>query len=142
MRKTILTASVVGLTLLATGCAPSTFVRTTEPTWASVELRKDVTFEKAWASVVDTLIKNGFQIEVLSKENGYLRTGWLYSWTGEMMENYRVRVTVKFKDDNTLCDVKSEAEYGGSRGWVMGYDSRLLSTVKTDVMGKIAAQAP
>jgi len=127
----------VFLVILACGCAaPKTFVKTMEPTWASVELRTDVPYERAWASVVDTLVRT-FDLEVLSKENGYLRTNWLYTWTGEVKENYRVRVTVKFTPDQTKCEIKSEAEYGGSGSWIMGYDTRLLATIKTDVMGTI-----
>ena len=123
--------------LFATGCmAPRTFVKTMEPTWASVELRTGVAYEKAWPSVVDTLVKR-FDLEVISKENGYIRTGWLYTWTGQVMENYRVRVTVKFSPDKTKCEIKSEAEYGGSGKWVMGYDTRLLATIKSDIMGTI-----
>lgn len=123
--------------LAAAGCvAPKTFVKTMEPNWASVELRKDLPFEKAWASVVDTLVKR-FDMEVLSKQDGYIRTTWLYTWTGRVMENYRVRVTVKFNPDQSICEIKSEAEYGGPGNWIMGYDSRLLQTIKTDVMGAI-----
>jgi hypothetical protein len=133
-----LTAGLFVLTLFGlTGCgAPGTFIRTLEPTWASVELRDDVEYDKAWASVVDTLVKR-FDMEVLSKEDGYARTTWLYTWTGKVQENYRVRVTAKFNPDKTKCELKSEAEYGGPGNWVMGYDSRLLATIKTDVMGTI-----
>ncbi len=53
-----------------------------EPTWASVELREDVEYERAWDAVVDTLIRR-FDVEVLSKEDGYVRTNWLYTWTGK-----------------------------------------------------------
>lgn len=127
---------LVGL-LFLTGCmAPKTFVKTMEPAWASVEVRTDVEYDKAWAAVVDTLVKK-FDVEILSKEDGYARTSWLYTWTGEMKEDYRVRVTVKFSPDHKKCELKSEAEYGGAGYWVMGYDTRLLATIKTDVMGTI-----
>ncbi len=136
MTKINIAASLLGLTLL-TGCvAPPTFVKTMEPAWASVELRTDVEYEKAWNAVVDTLVKK-FDLQLISKEDGYARTAWLYTWTGQVRENYRVRVTVKFSPDRTKCELKSEAEYGGAGYWVMGYDSRLLSTIKTDVMGTI-----
>ncbi len=136
MKRIAVTALIVGVISL-TGCmAPKTFVKTMEPTWATVELRTDVPFDTAWAAVVDTLVKR-FDLEVLSKNDGYIRTGWLYTWTGKVMENYRVRVTAKFSPDQTKCEIKSEAEYGGAGRWVMGYDSRLLATIKTDVMGTI-----
>jgi len=107
-----------------------------EPTWASVEVRPDLPHEKAWQSVVDTLVKR-FDLEVLEREDGYIRTGWLYTWTGQTSENYRVRVTVKCSPDHSKWEIKSEAEYGGPGKWVQGYDSRLLEQIKTDVMGSI-----
>jgi hypothetical protein len=116
--------------------APKTFIQTLEPSWASVEVRPEADYEHAWSSVVDTLVKK-FDIEVLSQNDGYLRTGWLYTWTGELEENYRVRVTIKFSPDKNKCELKSEAQFGGPGDWVMGYDTRLLSTLKTDVMGTI-----
>jgi len=136
MKHIVTTVLIVGLVCLSGCMVPETFVKTMEPTWASVELRTDVEYEKAWAAVVDTLVKK-FDMEVLSKENGYIRTTWLYTWTGRVMEDYRVRVTAKFSPDKQKCEIKSEAEYGGPGRWVMGYDSRLLSTIKTDVMGTI-----
>lgn len=136
MSKIVLRAAVVMAFLLPACATPKNFVKTMEPAWATVELRSDVPYEKAWPAVVDTLVKR-FDIEVLSREDGYLRTNWLYTWTGKVMENYRVRVTVKFSPDHSKCEVKSEAEYGGPGNWVMGYDTRLLETIKTDVMGAI-----
>jgi len=123
-------------TLLLCSCAPPTFVRTMEPSWASIELRDGIPYDEAWAAVSDTLIKK-FDLEILEKQDGYMRTNWLYTWTGKVNEKYRVRVTSKFSPDRKICEFKSEAEYGGPGGWVMGYDSRLLQTIKTDIMGKI-----
>jgi len=125
----------VSLGLLIAGCAsvPRTFVQTLEPTWASVKVRPEVKYDTAWASLVDVLVKR-FDVEVMSKEDGYVRTGWLYSWTGKVSENYRVRVTAKFSPDRTKVELKSEAEYGGAGNWVIGYDTRLLETLKEDVV--------
>lgn len=127
---------VACLICLSSCMPPVTFVKTLEPTWFSIEIRPDIEFEDAWDSVVDTLTKR-FDMAVLSRKDGYMRTTWLYSWTGAMSENYRVRVTVKFSPDRAKCNIKTEAEYGGAGTWIMGYDSRLLRTVKTDIMGAI-----
>ena len=131
---TILTA---GLLVALTGCVlPKTFVKTMEPAWASIEIRDDLNYTNAWNGVVDTLVKR-FDMEILSQQDGYARTTWLYSWTGTVQENYRVRVTAKFAPDHKVVEVKSEAEYGGPGNWVTGYDTRLLETIKTDIMGKV-----
>lgn len=129
---------IMGTMLLGlSGCvAPQSFVKTLEPTWASVELRTEVDYDQAWEVIIDTLVKR-FDLEVLSKENGYFRTNWLYTWTGCLNERYRVRVTGKFSPDRKKVELKSEAEFGGSGYWVQGYDTRLLNTIKSDIMGTI-----
>ncbi len=62
---------IMGTMLLGlSGCvAPQSFVKTLEPTWASVELRTEVDYDQAWEVIIDTLVKR-FDLEVLSKENG------------------------------------------------------------------------
>lgn len=123
-------------------CAPTTFVRTMDVSWNTVEVRSDLDGSDAWNAVVDSIARK-FDIEVLSKEDGYLRTGWLYSWTGEMDEAYKVRAVVKFTADKRQLAVKSEAQYysrgflGMGRGWRMGTDERLTTTLRTDLMGKV-----
>ena len=76
-------------------------------------------------------------MEILSQQDGYVRTTWLYTWTGKLDENYRVRVTAKFSPDHSKIEIKSEAEHGGNGKWIQGYDTRLLETIKTDIMGKV-----
>jgi hypothetical protein len=137
LRFVLLIIALAGTLAGVMGCSsPKTFVKTMEPTWASVEVRNDLPYTNAWNSVVDTLIKR-FDVEILSQQDGYVRTTWLYSWTGEVNENYRVRVTAKFSPDHAKVEVKSEAEFGGPGKWVAGYDTRLLETIKTDIMGQI-----
>ena len=38
---------------------------------------------------------------------------------------------------NSKIEIKSEAEHGGNGKWIQGYDTRLLETIKTDIMGKV-----
>jgi len=116
--------------------APTTFTRTMEATWAGIETRPEMGFENSWNSIVD-LLSRRFDLEVISKDNGYVRTNWLYTWTGEMSEDYRVRVTVKFAPDHQKLEVKSEAQFRTLTGWVLGTDEALLQTLKTDIMGSV-----
>jgi hypothetical protein len=128
--------------LLLGACAPTTFVRTMEPNWNTIEIRKGLSGDDAWDAVVD-LAARRFDIEVLSKEDGYLRTGWSYSWTGKLNDYYKVRAVVKFSPDKDQVEIKTEAHYysqgilGIGQGWQMGTDERLTSTMRTDVMGKV-----
>ncbi|MCM8808331.1 MAG: hypothetical protein ABIK77_08080 [candidate division WOR-3 bacterium] len=115
---------------------PKTFVRTMEPTWASIEIRKELSYEDAWNLIVDALAKK-FDLEVISKEGGYVRTAWLYTWTGRVDQNYRVRAIIKFTPDRKKVEIKTEAEYGGPGKWVLGWDESLLTTLKSDIMGLV-----
>lgn len=137
IRSLIRFLCMAALLLSCVSCiAPKTFVQTTDSSWATIELRPEVGYDQAWETLVDTLVRR-FDMEVLSKQDGYLRTSWIYTWTGTLDENYRVRITSKFSSDRKSLDIKSEAEYGGPGRWVMGYDTRLLETIKSDIMGKL-----
>lgn len=113
---------------------PGSFVKTMEPGWVTIEVREDISYDKAWAGVVDLIVRK-FEAEILSKENGYLRTTWLYTWMGELREDYRVRVTVKFAPDRIKVDIKSEANYLREGNWIIGSDTAVLQTLKADIMG-------
>ena len=117
---------------------PNSFVQVIEPSWSSVELRDDLSFEDAWADVADVIAKN-FELEVISKEGGYIRTSWIYSWwkAGEITDNYRVRAIAKFSARRDKLDIKTEAHYRELGEWVLGSDTRLLQTLKTDMMGVV-----
>ncbi len=135
-------AMVLAVALVLAACAPTTFVRTMEPSWNTVEVRKDLTGDQAWDAVVD-LTARRFDIEVLSKQDGYLRSGWLYSWTGKINQFYKVRTIIKFSPYKDKVEIKSEAQFyspglaGVGQGWQMGTDERLTSTMRSDIMGKV-----
>ena len=130
---------VAGVMLMG-ACAPATFVKTMDPNWNTITVREGVSGDQAWDSVVDLAAKR-FDIEVISKENGYLRTGWSHSWTGSVSDFYKVRTIIKFNPDKDKIEVKSEAQYLSrgffKPGWQMGTDERLTSTMRTDIMGKV-----
>ncbi len=130
---------VAGVALLG-ACAPATFVRTMEPNWNTITVRHGVSGDEAWNAVVD-LAARRFDIEVISKEDGYLRTGWSHSWTGSVSDFYKVRTIIKFNAAKTKVEVKSEAQFLSrgllSPGWQIGTDERLTATMRTDIMGKV-----
>jgi len=99
-----------------------------------------VEYDRAWKTVWSILYRD-FDIEFASKEDGHLRTSWLYTWSGLYQPNYRVRVTVQFSDDRRTFHVKAEAQAEAGSQWVLGVDSRLVSTLKTDLMGTIGRTA-
>jgi hypothetical protein len=140
--KIILVAAVL---LACIGCAPSSFVKSS-PGWKVIEVREGLNTEcdKAWQTTVDTIARN-WDIEMIDKESGYLRTTWTYGISGGIYNRYRARLTVKFPggfQSGRQCDkmeVKTEAqwlqniEYGN---WVTGFDT----TFNRDVYGALAGR--
>jgi hypothetical protein len=129
---------LVVLSLIGCASIPASFIITYEPGWASIEIREGMKYEAAWQEVTDVLAKK-FELEMISKDGGYLRTSWIYTWwkVGERTENYRVRAIVKFSPDGRKVDIKTEANYLRGKQWLVGSDTRLLETVKTDIMGVV-----
>jgi hypothetical protein len=97
-----------------------------------------MTYDQAWNEVLDVVAKR-FEMDMISKDGGYARTNWIYTWntSGSYTQKYRTRVIFKFSGDRTRVDLKTEAEYGGEPNWVKGYDTRLLSSMKQDIMGVV-----
>lgn len=136
MRKYLL---VLMAFLVLSGCAApymKSFSTVSNPSWMSMEIRDGVSYDRAWSTIVSILVKD-FDMVMLSKQDGYIQTDWLYSWTGVYQPDYRVRVKVKFSDDGKKLDVKTEAQTLVGNMWVAGVDERLVSTLKTDIMGTI-----
>lgn len=115
---------------------PNSFFQTMEPSWSVIEIRNGVSDEDAWSKVRDILIRK-FDLEVIERNDGYLRTGWLYTWTGEYRSDYRVRITAKYQFSEKKVELKTEAQYGQGGQWNQGYDTGLLSLIKSDIMGAI-----
>jgi len=118
---------------------PSGFVKATDGgIWSSIQIREDLTFDKAFNEVLDVCAKR-FEMEMISKEGGYARTNWIYTWNdkGNYSKKYRTRVIFKFSADRTKVDLKTEAEFGGESKWIRGFDTRLLQTMKQDIMGVV-----
>ena len=127
------------LLLVQTACSttrPASFSRTTAPGWATVEIRDGVDFDRAW-DMVFTILAREFDLATAFKDDGYIQTGWLYTWSGKYQENYKVRVTVKFSQDRKTLQVRSEAWALNGQAWIIGTDSRLMTTLKTDLMGTV-----
>jgi hypothetical protein len=123
------------------GCGyPPGFIKrsASEPVWSNIEIRDDMTYERAWQEAVDVVAKK-FELEVISKEGGYVRTPWIYTWwkEGKITENYRVRAMLKFSPDQRKVGIKTDANYLSHDGWIEGFDTLLLETLKTDLMGTV-----
>lgn len=119
--------------------APRTFQRAVDGgSWSSVMIRDGLSYDKAFGEVMD-VIGRRFELDMISKEGGYLRTNWIYTWNnkGKYNEKYRTRIVIKFSSDRSRVDIKSEAEFGGEPRWIKGFDTALLTQTKQDIMGVV-----
>ena len=138
MRRNVLLLIISSVMLILFGCAsaPVSFTTTQTSSWSAVEIRKDVDYNRAWNTAYELLVKN-FDIEAANREDGYIRTAWLYTWSGEYLSAYRVRLTVKFSPDRANLQFRPEAQFRSGENWLVGTDTRLVSTIKTDLMGTV-----
>lgn len=134
-------AVLSALLFLLGGCfSPNFFVKSIEPDWSTIPVRSDLTYDKAWDATVDFLIKR-YDIELLSRTDGYLLTHWSYTWKGEFDANYRVRIAMKFSPDRKSLELKTEAESGGEGKWIPGYDTRLRDFIRAELGGLVGSPA-
>ncbi len=125
--------------LLLNGCAtplPKSFSYTMTPSWTNMEIRDGVDYDRAWSTVFSILSRD-FDMTAVLKDEGYLQTSWLNTWSGMYQDNYRVRVTVRFASDRKSIQMRTEAWAMIDGRWYIGTDSRLLATLKTDLMGTV-----
>lgn len=133
------------LAFLATlcACAPATFIK--QPAgWKTLEMRQDLKYDDAWAQVVD-VVSQDYDIEIMSKDSGYMRTNWKFGISGGNLQRYRGRITLKFPVDHAQCKVKTEAQWiNPMNGMIVyeGYDSRMNRDVYQNLGGILGRTVP
>jgi hypothetical protein len=134
------------ITVVALGCAPKTFVRSA-PGWKMIELQEDLAkdYPSAWQKTVDTVARD-WDIEMMDKSSGYLRTAWMYGISGGSYERYRGRITVKFPEVARAekVEVKTEAQWlaDAPLGWVTGFDTSFQRDVYQALAGRLGRTVP
>lgn len=130
--------------LIIAGCTslPRTFVATRDDpgVWKIVEIRESLTNEQVWTIIVDT-ISQKYDLEVLQKDGGYLRTSWKYTYLdGEKVsDRYRTRFVIKLSGAPNWdkAQLKCESNWLEDDGWISGYDTHLLEEIYGDIQGKL-----
>jgi hypothetical protein len=133
---------LLGTILLFSSCAsmPRSFVKSASGgEWSSILIDDEFTYTGAFNETVDVIAKR-FEMDMISKDGGYGRSQWSYTWNekGRYLDFYRTRVVFKFSSDRTKVDIKTEAEFLTKRGWIQGFDTGLLETIKRDIMGVVS----
>ena len=152
LKKHIISILVIGIfVVLAVGSAAEKEVVATNTSgwiqgsnnsagWVTVPISERITYGLAWEDV-SSLISRQFEIEMISKETGYIRTQWQNNWVsnGEVVKDYRVRVTIKMSELRKKVEINSEAEKYINGVWVRGTDTELLQTLKRDIAGLVGS---
>ena len=134
--------AVALLGIMITGCAPSSFVRTPGG-WKTVEIRDGLAgdYDQAWQTTVDSVARD-WDIEILDKDSGYLRTAWITGIVGTQgaaAHRYMGRLTIKYPSvtDPMKVEVKTEAKWLEKYGWVKGYDTDFQRDVFSVLSGRL-----
>jgi hypothetical protein len=144
MKKKLFLMGMLGMVLAFImtffGCAssPRSFQKGTAGD-TTVLLRDGLDFDRAFREVAFILNRHGFNSDTLQPEVGYIRTTWNYQWndTGNTIETYRVRVICNFNPSRTQLILKVEAETSNGKGWISGFDTRAVETLRTDITQSI-----
>lgn len=112
-----------------------------EAGWASILISDKIGYDLAFDDVMGILSKRGLEIEMVTKEAGYIRTKWRNNWSsnGKSVRNYRVRVTIKMSELRRRVDINTEAELLIGKTWYKGCDTELLETMKKDIAGVLGS---
>lgn len=146
MQATRLTC-LVAVLLMGVGCAPKSFVRSA-PGWKAIELHDGLKgkYDEAWQKTVDTVARE-WDIELLDKDSGYLRTAWLHGISGGNYQRYRGRLTIKFPEikDPTTVEVRTQAQWLVNINrlvWINGFDTSHQRDVYTALGGRLGRTVP
>jgi len=124
--------------LLACGSS-STFVKG-EGGRSTVQISDRISYNLAFDEVISILTRK-FELEMISKEAGYLKTKWVTTWTGKWgarpQKDYRVRITIRMSEERKRIEIHAEAEKLKGKYWVSGYDTRLLEDIRKDISGVV-----
>ncbi|MDR1408546.1 MAG: hypothetical protein LBJ23_10970 [Tannerella sp.] len=136
-RKAIFLLMLTGTVMMFNSCRthlPKTFVQATDGgSWTQIVLKDGQDYDRIFAEVLD-IVSRRFEMEIISRESGYARTQWTYTWNNKSKYQYRTRITFKFSIDKKTLELKTDAEYGNGDRWIRGFDGELNRTIKQDIM--------
>lgn len=106
----------------------------------TVQIADKISYNLAFDEVI-TILTRKFELEMISKEAGYIKTKWVTTWVGKWgakpQKDYRVRITVRISEERKRIDIHAEAEKLKGNYWIGGYDTRLLEDIRKDISGVV-----
>lgn len=127
--------------LLVSGCgsgAPDSFMRMTRQYWEVVDVKPSIKYNDAWERVIYIITKK-FELEMISKEDGYVRSAYGPSYFTEDMQRdkYQVRIVAKFSPDKKKFEFKIEARIWDGKIFVNGSDVRVAANMRRDFLNSL-----
>ena len=122
---------------LLTSCKtamPTTFqhATTSSSRWGAIQLREDYVYETAWRDVFD-IVAREFDLDIFSREEGFIQTLWNSSNAG--LGAYQTRVKLRFSKDRKAVYVSCEGRFLAGEVWHVGIDKQLQNNLKSDLQG-------
>ena len=91
------------------GCQP--IASETGNNWITYEVREGLEFDEAWMVVVDALLTRGYQFETLSKDDGYMKSEWMFESVEAQGVEVKTRISIKFTYGRRTVRMKVDEEY-------------------------------
>lgn len=140
MRTFTLSMSLI-VAMLLYGCgtaAPDSFMRMTKQYWEVIDIKPTIKYDDAWERVIYIITKK-FELEMISKEDGYVRSAFGPSYFTEDMQNdkYQVRIVAKFSPDRKRLEFKIEARVWDGKIWQNGSDVRIAANMRKDFLNSL-----
>ncbi|MBP6673587.1 MAG: hypothetical protein KA247_10580 [Bacteroidetes bacterium] len=127
--------------LLLAGCglgAPESFMQMNRQYWESMDVKSTIKYEDAWQRVIYIITKK-FELEMISKEDGYVRSSYGQSYFTEDIQNerYQIRIVAKFNPDRKKFEFKIESRVWDGKIWHNGSDVRVAANMRKDFLNSL-----
>lgn len=137
---TVLILLLAGIFII-NGCgtgAPDSFMRMTKQYWEVVDVKPGMKYDDAWQRTIYIITKK-FELEMISKEDGYVRSAFGASYFTEDMQNdkYQVRIVAKFTPDRKKFEYKIESRIWDGKIWQNGSDIRVATNMRKDFLNSL-----
>lgn len=132
---------IIVLIIVFSGCgsgAPDSFMRMTKQYWEVVNIKPSMAYNDAWERVIYIITKK-FELEMISKEDGYVRSAYGPSYFTEDMQNdkYQVRIVAKFTPDKKKLEFKIESRIWDGKIFQNGSDVRVAANMRRDFLNSL-----
>jgi hypothetical protein len=133
--------SAAFLLVLLAGCglgAPDSFMQMNRQYWEPMDLKPSLKYDDAWQRVIYIITKK-FELEMISKEDGYVRSSYGQSYFSEDLQNerYQIRIVAKFTPDRKKFEFKIESRIWDGKIWHNGSDVRVAANMRKDFQNSI-----